>query len=335
MLLTKESFFNDFWYPVMPLAQLSAGPQSFTLLGQQLVLWLDQQGEVSVLQDRCAHRSAKLSKGWVCDGAIVCPYHAWAYNKTGKCIHFPQGHEVIPATYQVPAFATKQKYGYVWVCLGKPQRDIPEFPEANLQHYRFIDCFYETWKTMSLRVVENELDMAHFAVVHRGTFGNPQQPLPLSLTVTEVDDFTVQVDSVLSVCVPEQQQKNTGVTLTHPQETSTRTMQVTWFMPFTIKLSITYPSGLHHVIINHPTPIDDNHIQVVQFCFRNDTEAEVTREDLLQFERKILNEDRAVLETTDYHFPLLSDMPEAHMPTDKAGILVRKKILKMMQRKAP
>ena len=64
-LVTKEEVFKRFWYPVMPVSQMSELPQRFELLGQKLVLWLDDSGKVAVASDHCCHRSAQLSKGKV------------------------------------------------------------------------------------------------------------------------------------------------------------------------------------------------------------------------------------------------------------------------------
>jgi hypothetical protein len=47
-----------------------------------------------------------------------------------------------------------------------------------------------------------------------------------------------------------------------------------WLLPLTVKLRISYPKGLEHIIINTMTPINDSLSQMVQFCLRNDTEAE-------------------------------------------------------------
>ncbi|MBA2649596.1 MAG: aromatic ring-hydroxylating dioxygenase subunit alpha [Legionella sp.] len=327
MYITKEPLFRNFWYPVIPIHLVQKKPIPFTLLGEAIVLWLDEAGSVCAVADRCAHRSAQLSAGWVSDGHIVCPYHGWCYNGQGKCVKtFQNDSGKIPSTYQVSAFKTKLQYGYVWVCLNEPLLDIAEFPEAHLENYRLFECFYETWKTTSLRVVENELDMAHFAIVHRGTFGDPTHSLPLHAEITDLGEYSLNLHAELSVQVPEQQQKNTRIFLSNPHQTSTRLMDITWYMPFTIRLSLLYPSGLHHVIINHPTPIDDNHIQVVQFCFRNDKETDVSSEDIIKFERKIVDEDRFVLETTDFNYPLFHEYAEANMPSDKPGMMVRKKI---------
>lgn len=42
MLVTQQPVLRRFWYPVVPIAELSSkAPQPFQLLGQKIVLWLD------------------------------------------------------------------------------------------------------------------------------------------------------------------------------------------------------------------------------------------------------------------------------------------------------
>lgn len=31
------------------------------------------------IDDRCAHRGGPISKGWVSDGIVTCPWHWWRY----------------------------------------------------------------------------------------------------------------------------------------------------------------------------------------------------------------------------------------------------------------
>ena len=63
--------FRKFWHAVMPLSALADGPKPFTLLGEDIVLFLDETGAPAALKDRCCHRTAKLSKGWCPkDGAL-------------------------------------------------------------------------------------------------------------------------------------------------------------------------------------------------------------------------------------------------------------------------
>ena len=322
MLVTKESIFRRFWYPVIPRSQLSDKPASFELLGQKIVLWLDRSDRSIAAKDRCCHRSAQLSKGKIIDGNIACPYHGWQYDGQGVCVKVPQLEDdtQIPKTYQIETYQTQEKYGYVWVCMGEPLNEIPEIAEANDPDFRLIPEFYETWNCAGLRVMENEFDLAHPTFVHTTTFGSKAHPIPDVVEVEETE-YGITGKAILGVVNPEQQQKN----LKMDEGITTRNLDLDWYLPFTCKLRINYPNGLVHIIVNTTTPINDSSSQIVQFCLRNDTEADVKAEDVVAFDRAVTLEDKAILETTDYDVPLELKY-EQHMMTDKPGILMRKKL---------
>lgn len=101
-------------------------------------------------------------------------------------------------------------------------------------------------------------------------------------------------------------------------------------MPFSRKLKITYPNGLVHIIFTGAAPIDDQTSQVVQFCLRNDSEAEVSAESIIAFDRQVTLEDQWVLESTDYDVPL-DIKAEHHMFTDKPGIVMRRKLAALLK----
>ncbi len=175
--------------------------------------------------------------------------------------------------------------------------------------------------------MENELDMAHFSFVHTTTFGAEANPIPLALNLTDIDPWTFHLHAKLATLAPEAQAKNTGM----PQGESSRTMNITWFMPFIVRLDITYDSGLQHVIINCSTPITGDQIQVVQFHYRSDSETDVSAQELIDFESKIIAEDRNILEILDPNVDLYTFQLEAHMATDRPGLMMRKKLAKAIQ----
>ena len=65
MLCTRQKVLRRFWYATVPLDMLKNGPKPFTLLGENIVLFLDRDGNPAALADRCCHRTAKLSQGLV------------------------------------------------------------------------------------------------------------------------------------------------------------------------------------------------------------------------------------------------------------------------------
>lgn len=60
---TEEPFvWRDHWYPVSLIEDLDPSvPTPFQLLGRELVVWKDPQGEWRVFLDKCPHRLAPLS----------------------------------------------------------------------------------------------------------------------------------------------------------------------------------------------------------------------------------------------------------------------------------
>lgn len=53
---------RDHWYPVSLIEDLDPSvPTPFQLLGRELVVWKDEQGEWRVFLDKCPHRLAPLS----------------------------------------------------------------------------------------------------------------------------------------------------------------------------------------------------------------------------------------------------------------------------------
>ncbi|CAJ1370445.1 unnamed protein product [Effrenium voratum] len=80
------------WYPLAVVEDLDdTRPTPLTLLGEDLVVWKDGEGQWRVFEDRCPHRSVPLSEGRVeKDGTLLCSYHGWRFNGEGKATEIPQ-----------------------------------------------------------------------------------------------------------------------------------------------------------------------------------------------------------------------------------------------------
>ncbi len=325
MLVTQQPVLRRFWYPVMPLADLER-PARFELLGQKLALWRDASGLPVALADRCCHRAARLSAGAVVEGCLRCPYHGWSFNGRGVCVDVPQIQGPAPASYRVPAYRCTERYGYVWVCLDpEPLLPIPAIPEAEDPANRLIPQFYEPWRCSGLRLMENSFDNAHFSFVHGASFGNQQQPAPASSEIRLLETGLV-MRAVIEVVNPPLQQQNLQIAAAK----TVRTADSTWHLPFARTLKITYPNGLMHLIFTAATPISDSISQIIQFCVRNDTEADAKAADIVAFDRQVVLEDRAVLESTDYDTPLRISA-EQHIPSDRPGILMRRQLAALLK----
>ena len=330
MLVTRQPVLRRFWYPVMKVAQLDDGPQAFTLLGENIVLWRSATGELSCLKDRCCHRTAKLSLGFIETAGLVCGYHGWTYRADGVCVRIPQRQnpENVSDRVRVPAYRVRERYGYVWVALDEPLTGIPEFPEAALPAFRQVDQFYEPWAIGAFRLMENSFDASHVAFVHRKTFGNVERPRTDGHRDLRQGDYGF--DAVNETPVKVRGELAHKAVHTEGGETVRRTLS-TWYMPFVRRAAIHYPHGLIHVIVTCATPMTDRSSMILQWAYRNDTEAEVSTAEVIAFDRAITLEDKRILESCEPDVPLAdSDGEEMHMNTDLPGVVMRRMFAKLL-----
>jgi phenylpropionate dioxygenase-like ring-hydroxylating dioxygenase large terminal subunit len=203
----------------------------------------------------------------------------------------------------------------------------PEIPEDVIHGYRRINQFYDKWNTAALRLKEKSFDNAHFAFVHKGTFGDINQPKPEKYEIIETDSG-FDAETIITVRNPPNAYRITGST----EPTTRRHQRNKWFMPFCRRLDMEYPSGIRHIIFNCATPISDGQIQVVQLLYRNDTEADCSTQELIDWDAAIIAEDRDMLESTDPDAIVdMSRKIEIHMPSDCPGMIMRKCLLQLLR----
>jgi phenylpropionate dioxygenase-like ring-hydroxylating dioxygenase large terminal subunit len=331
MLATQQPVLRRFWYPVTPLSRLTDRPIPFTLLGDNIVLWKASDGTVGCLKDRCCHRTAKLSCGYLDGDNVVCGYHGWTYATNGMCVRIPQKAEGIRISdrIRVESYRVAQKYGYVWVALEEPLTDIPNLPEAADRSFRQVDQFYEAWNIGALRLMENSFDAAHVAYVHRKTFGNPDKA-----RITEQQEITQNpwgFDMDASIPVKIRGELAQKAVHTNDGETVRRN-HASWYMPFMRRKAINYPHGLVHVLITCATPISDDRTMILQWVYRNDTEAQVSTKEVIAFDRAIIEEDRTILESCDPDVPLaVIEGDEKHMASDRPGLVMRRMLAQLLK----
>jgi len=181
---TDPILLND-WHPVAAAAAIERGAvTAAALLGRELAIWRGADGAVHAWDDRCPHRGTRLSIGRVQGDRLSCAYHGWCFASDARCVRVPALPDFVPpASAAATAFAVKERYGLVWVCLGAPAHDVPPYPEADDRRLRTVVCGPYDVASSGPRIVENFLDMAHFAWVHDGILGEPAR--------AEVRDYRV------------------------------------------------------------------------------------------------------------------------------------------------
>lgn len=83
-----------------------------------------------------------------------------------------------------------ERYGFIWACLGEPERDIVHIPEADEPDRHLVSGGSIAVRVSGLRAVENFLDMGHFPFVHTGWLGEEPhtEVVPYKVEITDADE---------------------------------------------------------------------------------------------------------------------------------------------------
>lgn len=65
--------------PVCRVSDLAEGEGRTCKVGDKLVAVFCAGGEYRAIDDTCPHMGASLSGGFVEDGVVTCPWHAWRF----------------------------------------------------------------------------------------------------------------------------------------------------------------------------------------------------------------------------------------------------------------
>lgn len=170
---------KDFWYIVAESKELKKDQVlARKVMGEWLAVFRDENGEVVIMQDRCKHRAAQLSRGKVCHGQLRCPYHGWVYDKEGQVVEVPSegANFKQTASRKGLTFQACEQDDYIYVCLAEQETKERPF---EMRHYK-----EPGWHTVRLinhfennvtNCVENFIDIPHTVYVHPGIFRDPRK----------------------------------------------------------------------------------------------------------------------------------------------------------------
>lgn len=160
-----------YWQPVALAEELNGVKpmKAVRLLGQDMVLFRDDKGQLGLLDRDCPHRGADLAYGRIEDGGIRCAFHGWLFNIKGECLETPAepANSKFHTTIQQGAYPVVERSGIIFAYLG--EGEPPAFPD--------MDCFVAPdshtfafkglWECNWLQALEVGIDPAHASYLHR------------------------------------------------------------------------------------------------------------------------------------------------------------------------
>ena len=160
-----------YWHPVCLSANLKDIPIAVRMLSEDLVAFRDGKGRPGLLGIRCPHRLASLEYGQVRGDGLMCSYHGWKYDVTGRCIDQPlePRDSDFKANIRHLWYPVQDWGGVVWTYMGPRKDNPPPLPKIDVLartdgETRIADGDVRNYNYLNW--MENFADMGHAVILH-------------------------------------------------------------------------------------------------------------------------------------------------------------------------
>ena len=165
-------WFRRYWLVVGVARDLYDIPQAVKVLGEELVLFRDANGQLGLLGEHCPHRGTSLEYGDIEDGGLRCPYHGWLFDVHGQCMEMPAEPKDSKFCQKVKhlSYPVRELGGLIFAYMGADRDNPPPLPnyaplldrggQRQIEPVRQADY---NW----FNFFENSADPAHVCILHR------------------------------------------------------------------------------------------------------------------------------------------------------------------------
>jgi phthalate 4,5-dioxygenase oxygenase subunit len=160
-----------YWQPAALLDELEGDRplKAIRLLGQDLVLFRDEQGRHGLIDRDCPHRGADLAFGRLENGGLRCAFHGWLFDVDGQCRETPAepAGSTLCQRIRQKSYPVQARGGILFAYLGDgappalPDFDCFVAPDAYV--FAFKGFIEGNW----LQALEVGIDPAHASFLHR------------------------------------------------------------------------------------------------------------------------------------------------------------------------
>ncbi|HEX8483794.1 aromatic ring-hydroxylating dioxygenase subunit alpha [Sphingomonas sp.] len=163
------------WYVAATPDEIDGKPLGRRICGERMAIFRDAEGRAAAVEDFCPHRGAPLSLGFVRDGALVCGYHGLAMGCDGRAVGMPG--QMVRNFPPIRAFATVERYGFIWVWPGEATRADPaklhHLPWAGSDRWAYGGGMFRVACDYRL-MIDNLMDLTHETYVHASSIGQKE-----------------------------------------------------------------------------------------------------------------------------------------------------------------
>lgn len=167
------NYLRRFWWPVALSEEVKDIPLPVNALGEELVLFRDLSGHLTLLGRHCSHRRASLEYGRIEEQGIRCAYHGWCYDRRGKIIDRPAEPIKTAPNIKHPWYPVQELGGFVFAYMGHDEDNPPPLPKYDIlvmDGYRVAERgdtrLGKGYSCNWLQGAENTTDTTHMAFLH-------------------------------------------------------------------------------------------------------------------------------------------------------------------------
>ena len=157
-----------YWFPLAASCELPPGGiLGRRLLGEDLVLFRSEAGDLGLLEAQCPHRHAALRFGSVDADGLRCPYHGWKFAPAGNCLEIPSDPRgALARRVSARAGRAQELGGLVFAYLGP--EPAPLLPRYDLYVWDGVlrDVGRAELPCNWLQIMENSVDPTHLEWLH-------------------------------------------------------------------------------------------------------------------------------------------------------------------------
>ena len=142
------------------------------LLGQDMVLFKDQQGRFGLIDRDCPHRGADLAFARHEGDGLRCPFHGWKFDVEGRCLETPAepAGSTLCQRVRQRSYPLQAQSGVLFAWLGDEDAGAPP-PLPAIDALRapatHTFAFKGLWSCNWLQAFEVGIDPAHASFLHR------------------------------------------------------------------------------------------------------------------------------------------------------------------------
>jgi 5,5'-dehydrodivanillate O-demethylase len=159
-----------YWHPVALASQITPEKPKIKvrILGEDLILARQPNGEYALFSEQCSHRSCSLLYGFLEQDGVRCPYHGWKFAYSGECVDqpFEAPNQNFLDRSGIKGYKVQQLSGLIFAYMGPDPAPLLPRWDVLVDRNGWRVLWHRTIECNWLQIQENTADTIHTYYLH-------------------------------------------------------------------------------------------------------------------------------------------------------------------------